>query len=66
MLRYATIDVGSNSVLLLVAERTHTGFTVVEEHMELTRLGEGMEQTGRLTDVAMERTFQAVDRLARP
>jgi exopolyphosphatase/guanosine-5'-triphosphate,3'-diphosphate pyrophosphatase len=65
MARYATIDVGSNSVLLLVAEKTAEGFVTVEDRAELTRLGDGLEQTGRLSDVAMERTVQALLDLAR-
>jgi exopolyphosphatase/guanosine-5'-triphosphate,3'-diphosphate pyrophosphatase len=65
MARYATIDVGSNSVLLLVAEKTSDGFVTVEDRAELTRLGDGLQQTGKLSDLAMERTVQAIIELVR-
>lgn len=59
--RYAAIDVGSNSVLLLVAERDEGGrFSSVAEAMEMTRLGEGVDRTGRLTARAIEETVEAV------
>lgn len=61
MPRYATIDVGTNSVLLLVAERGPDGrFTPVAERAEITRLGQGVDQARRLAPEAMERTAAAV------
>src|SRR4051812_20298550 len=47
--RYAAIDIGTNSVLLLVAERREGRFTAVAERAEITRLGRGVDRTGALS-----------------
>ena len=50
MSRYATIDIGTNSVLLLVAERDAQGrWQSVEERAEITRLGKGVDQSKTLS-----------------
>jgi exopolyphosphatase / guanosine-5'-triphosphate,3'-diphosphate pyrophosphatase len=56
----AVIDVGSNSVLLLVADGTR----VLDEALETTRLGTGLADGGRLDAAARARTLAAVERLA--
>lgn len=58
MPRYATIDVGSNSVLLLIAEKTPAGnWHFLEERSEISRLGENLQNTSNLKPEAMERTI---------
>jgi exopolyphosphatase/guanosine-5'-triphosphate,3'-diphosphate pyrophosphatase len=57
--RRAVIDVGSNSVLLLV-EEWDDRWRVVHEESAITALGEGTKQTGRLAPEAMEKTLQAI------
>jgi exopolyphosphatase / guanosine-5'-triphosphate,3'-diphosphate pyrophosphatase len=64
MARYAAIDVGTNTVLLLVAEQTPAGFSPVAERSALTRLGQGVDASRRLLPEAMERTLDAVARFA--
>lgn len=65
MHRYATIDVGTNSVLLLVAERESGGsFRPVAERAEITRLGRGVDRTRRLSPEAMEETLRVVQSFA--
>jgi exopolyphosphatase / guanosine-5'-triphosphate,3'-diphosphate pyrophosphatase len=64
MARYAAIDVGTNTVLLLVAERTPSGFIPVAERGSITRLGKGVDASRRLAAEAMERTLDAVGRFA--
>jgi exopolyphosphatase/guanosine-5'-triphosphate,3'-diphosphate pyrophosphatase len=64
MARFAAIDVGTNTVLLLVAEEAPSGFTPVAEHGEITRLGKGVDATRRLAPDAMARTLDAVGRFA--
>jgi len=49
----AAIDCGTNSVRLLVADRGRT----IERLMRITRLGQGVDATGRLADDAIERTL---------
>lgn len=64
--RFAVIDVGTNSVLLLVAEKREDGsFVAVEEDIALTRLGAGVDRTGRLEGAAMTATLDAAERFAR-
>jgi exopolyphosphatase / guanosine-5'-triphosphate,3'-diphosphate pyrophosphatase len=63
--RYAAIDVGTNSVLLLVAERQPDGrFTAVEERSEITRLGKGVDKTKTLAPDAIETTLKVLERFA--
>ena len=61
-MRIATIDIGTNTVLLLVAERGATGELVaVEEHATITRLGQGVDKTRQLAPEAIERTNACLD-----
>src|SRR3954469_3023440 len=47
--RFAAIDIGTNSVLLLVVERREDRFAAVAERAEITRLGRGVDRTGALS-----------------
>lgn len=59
--RLAAIDVGSNSVRLLVAEYgPHSGLTVIDEVKEQPRLATGVAQTGQLDPEAMDRALAAL------
>ncbi len=63
--RFATIDIGTNSVLLLVAERREDDtFRPVAERMDITRLGRGVDRTGRLAPEALADTVEAIARFA--
>ena len=62
--RYATLDVGTNTVLLLVAEAAGGRFVPVAERMEITRLGRGVDRTGRLDPAAIDATVSALARFA--
>ena len=64
--RVAAVDCGTNSIRLLVADLDpDTGAeTEIERRMEIVRLGQGVDATGRLADEALERTFAACDRYA--
>jgi exopolyphosphatase/guanosine-5'-triphosphate,3'-diphosphate pyrophosphatase len=64
-MRAATIDIGTNSVLLLAAERSNGRFHPLAERMEITRLGRGVDRTGLLTEDALADTLNAVDTFAR-
>ena len=64
-MRVATIDIGTNTVLLLVAERRAAGDLIaLEERATITRLGEGVDKTRRLLPQAVERTNAALDAYA--
>ncbi len=57
---YAAIDLGTNNCRLLVAKPSRGGFRVVDAFSRNVRLGEGVEQTGYLSPVAMDRTVDAL------
>lgn len=58
--RKAVIDVGSNSVLLVIGEIRDGGLNVVAESSRVTGLGEGTKRTGVLSEAGMERTLAAL------
>ncbi len=57
---YAALDLGTNNCRLLVARPTADGFRVVDAFSRIVRLGEGLSQTGRLSEAAIERTLEAL------
>ncbi|HTW19100.1 MAG TPA: Ppx/GppA phosphatase family protein [Mycobacteriales bacterium] len=61
MTRVAALDCGTNSLRLLVADVEGDSLTDVVRRMEIVRLGEGVDRTGRLADAALERTFRVLD-----
>jgi exopolyphosphatase / guanosine-5'-triphosphate,3'-diphosphate pyrophosphatase len=62
--RLAAIDVGSNSIRLLVAEYgPNSGLTVIDEAKEMPRLAAGVAQTGRLDPIAVERALEGLRRM---
>jgi exopolyphosphatase/guanosine-5'-triphosphate,3'-diphosphate pyrophosphatase len=61
MNRQAVIDVGTNSVKFHVGERAADGtWRTVVDRAEVSRLGEGIEQTGAIAPAAIERTALAI------
>jgi len=54
--RVAAVDVGTNTVLLLIATGDERSPRAVLERATITRLGEGVDRSGRLTTAAVERT----------
>jgi exopolyphosphatase / guanosine-5'-triphosphate,3'-diphosphate pyrophosphatase len=58
-MRVAAVDCGTNSVRLLVADLDGS-LDEVERRMEIVRLGQGVDRTGRLAPEALERTFTAM------
>ena len=61
MAKYAVIDVGTNSIKFHIAEKSAEGqWSVVHDSVDITRLGEGMQATGKLSDEAIERNVDAI------
>lgn len=58
----AAIDCGTNSTRLLVSRGDRAPFTTVERINTITRLGQGVDATGRLDPEAIERTLAALRR----
>jgi len=63
-MRVATIDIGTNSVLLLVAESDGGALRPVLERATVTRLGEGVDRNHFLLEGACERTLACLGRYA--
>ncbi|HWA70459.1 MAG TPA: Ppx/GppA phosphatase family protein [Rhizomicrobium sp.] len=66
----AVLDLGTNNCRLLIASPAPGGgFRVVDSFSRIVRLGEGVGQTGRLSDAALDRTIAALkicsERIAR-
>jgi len=57
---YAALDLGTNNCRLLIATPSPRGFRVVEAYSRIIRLGEGMSQTGELSEPAMARAMAAL------
>lgn len=63
MTRVAAIDCGTNSIRLLVADAEPGARELreLDRTMQIVRLGEGVDATGRLAAAALQRTFAACD-----
>lgn len=58
---YAALDLGTNNCRLLMAAKNHDGgLRVVDAYSRIVRLGEGLAHTGRLSEGAMARAYQAL------
>lgn len=62
-MRVAVVDIGTNSTRLLLADVEDEGARVTEllRRSIVTRLGEGVDQSGRLGDEPMQRVFTVLD-----
>ncbi|MFQ5625052.1 MAG: Ppx/GppA phosphatase family protein [Methyloligellaceae bacterium] len=57
---YGALDLGTNNCRLLVARPSRRGFVVIDAFSRIIRLGEGLTHSGRLSDMAMDRTISAL------
>jgi exopolyphosphatase/guanosine-5'-triphosphate,3'-diphosphate pyrophosphatase len=64
LIRVAAVDVGTNSVRLLVAE-PGTPLTTVDRRLRIARLGAGVDATGHIDDAALARTLECIAGYAR-
>ena len=56
----AVLDLGTNNCRLLIASPDKGGFRVADSFSRIVRLGEGVGQTGILSDAALDRTIAAL------
>ena len=59
--RVAAVDQGTNSTRLLVADVSAEGVTEVQRLLTITRLGDGVDRTGRLSDASIGRVMSTLD-----
>jgi exopolyphosphatase/guanosine-5'-triphosphate,3'-diphosphate pyrophosphatase len=57
---FAALDLGTNNCRLLIARPDGEGFRVLDAFSRVVRLGEGVDQTNRLSDQAMDRAIDAL------
>ena len=57
---YAAIDLGTNNCRLLIARPKDENFVVIDAFSRVVRLGEGLAQTGQLSQEAMDRAVGAL------
>lgn len=57
---FAAIDLGTNNCRLLIARPSGEHFVVIDAFSRVVRLGEGLAQTGRLSQAAMDRAVAAL------
>lgn len=62
--RIAAIDVGTNTVLCLIAERREGAFVVLEDLQAIPRLGRGVDGARMLQEASMERAWEALEAFA--
>jgi exopolyphosphatase/guanosine-5'-triphosphate,3'-diphosphate pyrophosphatase len=63
--RYATIDIGTNSIKFHIGERLGNGiWRKIIDRAEVVRLGEGLRETGVFSDQAMARAAAAIANMA--
>src|SRR5579871_1984818 len=63
-MRVAAIDIGTNTVLLLIGETTAQGLSPLAERATITRLGEDVDRTRRLKPEAVARTRACLEAYA--
>jgi exopolyphosphatase/guanosine-5'-triphosphate,3'-diphosphate pyrophosphatase len=59
-MRVAAIDCGTNSIRLLVADIADNRLVDLRRRMEIVRLGQGVDRTGRIDREALNRTLAAL------
>lgn len=63
-MRVAAIDCGTNSIRLLIADVSGENFREVARDMEIVRLGQGVDKTGKFDPEAIGRTLSATQKYA--
>jgi exopolyphosphatase/guanosine-5'-triphosphate,3'-diphosphate pyrophosphatase len=62
--RLAAIDIGTNSIRMIVAEGLkHGNYRILDDEKEATRLGRNLATTGRLNPEAVEASLQTLRRM---
>ena len=54
---YCSIDIGTNTVLMLIAKYDGINFYIIDEKYDIARLGETLDKTGFISEAAFDRTI---------
>ena len=60
-MRYAAIDIGSNSCRLLIAEIRDNQLNTIYRQLETTRIAAGLNHSGKISPEVMERTLLCLE-----
>ncbi len=55
-MRIAAIDIGTNTLLMLIGEYSNSTTSILRDEHAIARLGEGVDKTGFISNEALERT----------
>lgn len=61
-MKFAAVDVGTNSTRLLIVEYENGNYQVLERDLVITRLGEGVDENNLLKKEAIKRTVNALEK----
>lgn len=59
----AAIDVGTNSIITIIAKKKQNRIQVIEEDYQIIRLGEGLSNTGSISQNAIDRCVIAFEKI---
>jgi exopolyphosphatase/guanosine-5'-triphosphate,3'-diphosphate pyrophosphatase len=63
MPKLAAIDIGTNSVKMTIAEcNPGSSLEILDEQMEITRLGKGVDESKKLSDESIEATLKTLEK----
>ncbi len=60
MKSYGVIDIGTNSIRLLIAKTNKNKIIETNKYLEMTRLGKGVDKTKRISDESIDNTIKAL------
>ncbi len=57
----ATIDIGTNTILMLITEVSEQGkYDIIDQHFGTPRLGEGLDKSGYISEIAIQRASEVL------
>lgn len=61
---FAAVDLGTNNCRLLIAAPRGGSFRVIDSYSQIVRLGEGLNESGRISEQAIARAVEALSKIA--